>query len=125
MEGAAEIKRILSPRLGVWAKSDAERLLVGLKFFGKDYDRLTKYVGVKTKTQVYDQVKKVHKHYKANPNLDDAKEILSSLEEWIMVFDSWSEVEHDLLFSGLMKYGKDYGELAEIFQGTRTRKQIA
>ena len=62
-KGTAEIKCILSPRKGEWAKSDRDRLLEGLKLFGKDYDRLTKYVGAKSKAQVYTQVVKIRKHF--------------------------------------------------------------
>ena len=61
----------------------------------------------------------------AKPNLDQAKEYILIIEEWMRVADHWSEEENDILLRGIQKYGKDYDALNKLFSGTRTRDQIA
>ena len=95
-------------------------MLKQLNLFGKDYSRITEYIGSRTKRQVrhytYDFIERLEK----NSNDKDFK-ILEILKQPLVIQNSWNEKERDRFTYAVRVFGKDFKRITEHIGGSKTR----
>ena len=80
-------------------------LFDGLQKFGRNYQKISEFIGSKDRDQVNKHIIYLRTKIKNNPNANEADHFEKHDVE---IRKHWTEEEEIMLFEGLQKFGKDY-----------------
>ena len=122
-EGAHLLNLIQSKRFKYhWSKEESSKFFEALKQYGKNYTKISEYIGTKTASQSETHGTKLRKKFQVDPSLNGAHllDILQSPNE--NRFRRWTDEENTLFFEALDEHGKDYNLISQYI-GTKTYNQ--